>query len=150
RRHDRHRRHLVEVLPRAGPNRHLPGRREDAGIGGVRVRGAAIGAERAAGAGLTCLQRDCRRARAEPLMPGTVIIGTHWGDEGKGQFTDYLSKESDLVVRYHAGHNAGHTVSVGGDVYTLQLVPSGVLYPHVTPVIGNGVVVEPAVLIGEL
>ncbi len=83
-------------------------------------------------------------------MPGTVIVGTQWGDEGKGRFTDYLARESDLVVRYQGGHNAGHTIVVGGEVFALQLVPSGVLYPQVTPVIGNGVVVDPAVLIAEL
>ncbi len=83
-------------------------------------------------------------------MPGTVIVGTQWGDEGKGRFTDYLAKESVLCVRYQGGHNAGHTIVVEGEVFALQLVPSGVLYEHVTPVIGNGVVVDPAVLIDEL
>jgi len=83
-------------------------------------------------------------------VPGTVIVGTQWGDEGKGRFTDYLAKESSLCVRYQGGHNAGHTIVVDGEVFALQLVPSGVLYPHVTPVIGNGVVVDPAVLIAEL
>jgi adenylosuccinate synthase len=83
-------------------------------------------------------------------VPGTVIVGTQWGDEGKGRFTDYLAKESALVVRYQGGHNAGHTIVVDGEVFALQLVPSGVLYPSVTPVIGNGVVVDPAVLLAEL
>ena len=83
-------------------------------------------------------------------MPGTVIVGTQWGDEGKGRFTDYLAQESDLVVRYQGGHNAGHRIVVGDEVFALQLVPSGVLYPHVTAIIGNGVVVDPAVLIAEL
>jgi adenylosuccinate synthase len=83
-------------------------------------------------------------------VSGTVIVGTQWGDEGKGRFTDYLAKESQLVVRYQGGHNAGHRIVVDGEVFALQLVPSGVLYPHVTPVIGNGVVVDPAVLIAEL
>ena len=83
-------------------------------------------------------------------MPGTVIVGTQWGDEGKGRFTDYLAEESTLVVRYQGGHNAGHTIVVDGEVFKIQLVPSGVLYPHVTPVIGNGVVVDPAVLLAEI
>ncbi len=83
-------------------------------------------------------------------MSGTVIVGTQWGDEGKGRFTDYLAQESDLVVRYQGGHNAGHRIVVGDEVFALQLVPSGVLYPHVTAIIGNGVVVDPAVLIAEL
>ena len=83
-------------------------------------------------------------------MPGAVIVGTQWGDEGKGRFTDYLAKDASLCVRYQGGHNAGHTIIVDGEVFKLQLVPSGVLYPHVIPVIGNGVVVDPAVLIAEL
>ncbi len=83
-------------------------------------------------------------------MPGTVIVGTQWGDEGKGRFTDYLARESAYVVRYQGGHNAGHTIVVDGAVFALQLVPSGVLYPHVVPVIGNGVVVDPTVLVTEL
>ncbi len=83
-------------------------------------------------------------------MPGAVIVGTQWGDEGKGRFTDYLAKEASLCVRYQGGHNAGHTLVVDGEVFKLQLVPSGVLYPWVVPVIGNGVVVDPAVLLEEL
>ena len=82
-------------------------------------------------------------------MPGAVIVGTQWGDEGKGRFTDYLAKEASLCVRYQGGHNAGHTLVVDGEVFKLQLVPSGVL-TVVVPVIGNGVVVDPAVLIDEL
>lgn len=83
-------------------------------------------------------------------MPGTVVIGTQWGDEGKGRFTDYLAANSSMVVRYQGGHNAGHTIVVKDETFALQLVPSGVLYPNVTPVIGNGVVVDPAVLVTEL
>ena len=84
------------------------------------------------------------------LMPGAVIVGMQWGDEGKGRFTDYLAKEASLCVRYQGGHNAGHTIVVDGEVFKLQLVPSGVLYPWVMPIIGNGVVVDPAVLFDEL
>ena len=83
-------------------------------------------------------------------MPGAVIVGTQWGDEGKGRVTDYLAKESSMCVRYQGGHNAGHTLVVDGEVFKLQLVPSGILYPWVIPVIGNGVVVDPAVLIDEV
>ena len=83
-------------------------------------------------------------------MPGAVIVGTQWGDEGKGRFTDYLAKEASLCVRYQGGHNAGHTLVVDGEVFKLQLVPSGILYPWVVPVIGNGVVVDPQVLLAEL
>jgi adenylosuccinate synthase len=90
------------------------------------------------------------RSPPEVAVPGTVIVGTQWGDEGKGRFTDFLAKESSLVVRYQGGHNAGHTLVVDGEVFALQLVPSGILYDHVTPVIGNGVVIDPAVLVEEL
>ena len=83
-------------------------------------------------------------------MPATVVVGTQWGDEGKGKLTDLLAQEMDLVVRYQGGHNAGHTIVVDGETFALQLVPSGVLYDHITPVIGNGVVVDPAVLIDEV
>jgi len=83
-------------------------------------------------------------------VPATVVVGTQWGDEGKGKFTDLVAKEMHLVVRYQGGHNAGHTIVVDGESFALQLVPSGILYPHITPVIGNGVVVDPRVLLAEL
>ena len=78
------------------------------------------------------------------------MVGTQWGDEGKGKFTDLLSKEMSMVVRYQGGHNAGHTLVVDGETFALQLVPSGVLYDHIVPVIGNGVVVDPFVLLAEI
>jgi adenylosuccinate synthase len=78
------------------------------------------------------------------------MVGTQWGDEGKGRFTDLLAKEAQLVVRYQGGHNAGHTLVVDGETYALQLLPSGILYDHVVPVIGNGVVVDPVVLFQEV
>ena len=83
-------------------------------------------------------------------MPATVVVGTQWGDEGKGKFTDLIAKEMHLVVRYQGGHNAGHTLVVDGESFALQLLPSGVLYDHVIPVIGNGVVVDPLVLLKEI
>ena len=83
-------------------------------------------------------------------MPATVVVGTQWGDEGKGKFTDLVASEMSMVVRYQGGHNAGHTLVVDGQTFSLKLVPSGVLYPHVTPVIGNGVVVAPRVLLAEM
>ncbi|MEI7654796.1 MAG: adenylosuccinate synthase [Actinomycetota bacterium] len=83
-------------------------------------------------------------------MPATVVVGTQWGDEGKGKLTDLLAGEMDMVVRYQGGHNAGHRIVVEGEAFALQLVPSGVLYPHIRAVIGNGVVVDPAVLLKEL
>ena len=86
----------------------------------------------------------------EQRVPATVVVGTQWGDEGKGKLTDLLARDMDVVVRYQGGHNAGHTVVVDGESFALQLVPSGVLYEHITPVIGNGVVVDPGVLLSEL
>ncbi len=83
-------------------------------------------------------------------MPATVVVGTQWGDEGKGKLTDLLAREMNMVVRYQGGHNAGHTIVVDGESFALQLLPSGVLYPHITPIIGNGVVVDPGVLLGEI
>ena len=83
-------------------------------------------------------------------MPATVVVGTQWGDEGKGKLTDLLAKEMQVVVRYQGGHNAGHTLVVDGETFALQLVPSGVLYSHITPLIGNGVVVDPKVLLDEI
>ncbi len=83
-------------------------------------------------------------------MPATVVVGTQWGDEGKGKLTDLLAAEMDLVVRYQGGHNAGHRIVVGGESFALQLCPSGILYPHITPIIGNGVVVDPATLLTEV
>ena len=83
-------------------------------------------------------------------MPATVVVGTQWGDEGKGKFTDLVAADMDVVVRYQGGHNAGHTLVVNGETFALQLIPSGVLYDHITPVIGNGVVVDPRVLIAEM
>ena len=78
------------------------------------------------------------------------MVGTQWGDEGKGRFTDLLAKEMHMVVRYQGGHNAGHTLVVDGESYALQLIPSGVLYDHIVPVIGNGVVIDPVVLFEEI
>ena len=83
-------------------------------------------------------------------MPATVVVGTQWGDEGKGKLTDLLARDMDVVVRYQGGHNAGHRIVVNDEAFALQLVPSGVLYPHITPIIGNGVVVDPSVLLAEL
>ena len=83
-------------------------------------------------------------------MPATVVVGTQWGDEGKGKVTDLLAKETAMVVRYQGGHNAGHTIVVDGVRFALQLLPSGILYDHVVPVIGNGVVVDPGVLLAEI
>ena len=83
-------------------------------------------------------------------MPATIICGLQWGDEGKGKATDLLARSVSHVVRYQGGDNAGHTVVLGEEVFKLHLVPSGVLHPHITPVIGCGVVVNPRTLISEM
>ena len=83
-------------------------------------------------------------------MPAIVIVGAQWGDEGKGKATDLLGDEVDYVVRYQGGNNAGHTVVIGDESYALHLLPAGVLSAKATPVIGNGVVIDPAVLLEEI
>jgi adenylosuccinate synthase len=83
-------------------------------------------------------------------VPALVLVGAQWGDEGKGKATDLLGGSVDYVVRYQGGNNAGHTVVIGDQKYALHLLPSGILSPNVVPVIGNGVVIDPAVLLSEL
>ena len=83
-------------------------------------------------------------------MPAVVLLGAQWGDEGKGKATDLLGDQVDYVVRYQGGNNAGHTVVIGDQKYALHLLPSGILSPNVIPVIGNGVVIDPAVLLAEI
>jgi len=83
-------------------------------------------------------------------MPAIVIVGAQWGDEGKGKVTDLIGDDVDYVVRYQGGNNAGHTVVIGEESYALHLLPTGVLSKKATPVIGNGVVIDPAVLLGEI
>ena len=83
-------------------------------------------------------------------MSAVVVIGTQWGDEGKGKIVDYLAEKSDVVVRYQGGNNAGHTVVVDGKEFKLQLLPSGILYSGKTCVVGNGVVIDPQAMVKEL
>jgi len=83
-------------------------------------------------------------------MTAIVLLGAQWGDEGKGKATDLLGDRVDYVVRYQGGNNAGHTVVIGDQKYALHLLPSGILSPNVIPVIGNGVVIDPAVLLTEI
>lgn len=83
-------------------------------------------------------------------MPGIVIVGSQWGDEGKGKATDQLGDRVDYCVRYSGGNNAGHTLVVNGERYALHLLPSGILNPNCTPVIGNGVVIDLDVLFDEI
>ena len=83
-------------------------------------------------------------------MTNVVVVGSQWGDEGKGKIVDWLSERADVVVRYQGGHNAGHTLVIDGKVYKLSLLPSGVVRPGKMAVIGNGVVVDPHALISEI
>ena len=83
-------------------------------------------------------------------MPAIVLLGAQWGDEGKGKATDLLGGRVDYVVRYQGGNNAGHTVVIGDQKFALHLLPSGILTPSVVPVIGNGVVIDPEVLLQEM
>src|SRR6185295_10430954 len=79
-----------------------------------------------------------------------AVLGAQWGDEGKGKIVDLLTRHFDIVARYQGGHNAGHTVFVNGKKFVLRLIPSGILHPLVTCVIGNGVVVDPTALFSEI
>ena len=83
-------------------------------------------------------------------MPAVIVVGTQWGDEGKGKATDHLGSEVDLVVKFNGGNNAGHTVVIDGEKYALHLLPAGILSENVTPIIGNGVVVDLEVLFQEM
>jgi adenylosuccinate synthase len=80
----------------------------------------------------------------------TVIVGAQWGDEGKGKITDFFAGESDYVVRFHGGNNAGHTIIVDGTTFKLHLIPSGIVYGEPMSIIGNGVVVDPKALLDEI
>ncbi|MGN6609874.1 MAG: adenylosuccinate synthase [Jatrophihabitans sp.] len=83
-------------------------------------------------------------------MPAIVLVGAQWGDEGKGKATDLLGSRIDAVVKFNGGNNAGHTIVIGTEKYALHLLPSGILTPGVTPIIGNGVVIDLGVLFGEI
>src|SRR5437667_12848936 len=94
------------------------------------------------------------RSRSPPRlareMPSIVIVGAQWGDEGKGKITDLLAEKADVVVRFQGGNNAGHTIVRGDETYKLHLMPSGILYPNTLCVIGNGVVIDPKVIVEEI
>jgi adenylosuccinate synthase len=83
-------------------------------------------------------------------MSTVVVVGTQWGDEGKGKITDYLAEKADVVARYQGGNNAGHTIVFAGNKYKLHLIPSGIFYKNKICVIGNGVVIDPKALIQEI
>jgi len=83
-------------------------------------------------------------------MANVVVVGSQWGDEGKGKIVDWLSEQADIVVRFQGGHNAGHTLVIDGSTYKLSLLPSGVVREGKLSVIGNGVVIDPQALIDEI
>src|SRR5688500_5146093 len=83
-------------------------------------------------------------------MANVVVVGAQWGDEGKGKIVDWLSEQADVVVRFQGGHNAGHTLVIGGTTYKLSLLPSGVVRKGKLAVIGNGVVLDPHALVAEI
>ena len=83
-------------------------------------------------------------------MSSIVVVGTQWGDEGKGKITDFLAEQADVIARFSGGNNAGHTIKFGGETYKLHLVPSGIFYKEKLAVIGNGVVIDPVALLKEL
>ncbi|USI67027.1 adenylosuccinate synthase (plasmid) [Lactococcus petauri] len=83
-------------------------------------------------------------------MPSVVVVGTQWGDEGKGKITDFLSSDAEVIARYQGGDNAGHTIVIDGFKYKLRLIPSGIFFPQKTSVIGNGVVINPKALVKEI
>src|SRR5690606_25470423 len=98
-----------------------------------------------------CVRRPRKGAKSrKDEMTNVVVIGSQWGDEGKGKIVDWLSERADIVVRFQGGHNAGHTLVIDGTSYKLSLLPSGVVRSGKMAVIGNGVVVDPHALIAEI
>src|SRR5690554_2348561 len=83
-------------------------------------------------------------------MANVVVVGSQWGDEGKGKIVDWLSERADVIVRFQGGHNAGHTLVIDGTVYKLSLLPSGIVRKGKLSVIGNGVVLDPWALLAEI
>ena len=83
-------------------------------------------------------------------MKNIVIVGSQWGDEGKGKIVDWLSEQADVVVRFQGGHNAGHTLVIDGKVFKLRLLPSGIVRKEKISILGNGVVIDPWALLDEI
>jgi len=83
-------------------------------------------------------------------MTNVVVVGTQWGDEGKGKVVDLYAEDADVIARFQGGNNAGHTLVVNGEQTILHLIPSGILHDHKICIIGNGVVVDPAVMVQEI
>ena len=132
--------HRPRRAARAGRRAHrLPARRD------LRRPAADHGAATCA-----CAARLSRSAYTPLVMPGLVIVGAQWGDEGKGKVVDLLAEQADAVIRFQGGNNAGHTIVRDGETFKFHLIPSGILYPGKLCVIGNGVVVDPRVLSEEI
>ena len=89
-------------------------------------------------------------AQTNFIMTSVVVVGTQWGDEGKGKITDFLSANAEVIARYQGGDNAGHTIVIDGKKFKLHLIPSGIFFPEKISVIGNGMVVNPKSLVKEL
>ena len=87
---------------------------------------------------------------SDKIMTSVVVVGTQWGDEGKGKITDFLSANAEVIARYQGGDNAGHTIVIDGKKFKLHLIPSGIFFPEKISVIGNGMVVNPKSLVKEL
>ncbi|MEM5775275.1 MAG: adenylosuccinate synthetase, partial [Anaerolineaceae bacterium] len=83
-------------------------------------------------------------------MPLDIIIGSQWGDEGKGRFVDLLARNAQIVARFNGGDNAGHTVTVGSQIFKLHLIPSGIIHPGTLNIMGNGMVIHPGSLLEEM
>jgi adenylosuccinate synthase len=113
------------------------------------VRASPQGRRTRSGSGYGVRGTEHRQEKPK-TMAGIVLVGAQWGDEGKGKITDLLADDMDYVVRFQGGNNAGHTIVHGGRTLKLHLIPSGIMYPHITPVIGNGVVIDPKVLLEEM
>ena len=94
-------------------------------------------------ASLKCYNNHVRNLIKGIFMKRVVVVGTQWGDEGKGKITDYLAQKADVVCRYQGGNNAGHTVVFDGRKYSLHLLPSGILNPNIENVMANGMVINP-------
>ena len=127
------------------------------GVSAVAMRTANHGVQPCAPEFSTSLVADplvhcdlCNRCTHEWLSMNIAVLGAQWGDEGKGKIVDLLTPHFSIVARYQGGHNAGHTVYVGGQKFVLHLIPSGILHAGVTCVIGNGVVVDPQALFAEV
>src|SRR4051794_27016895 len=115
-----------------------------------RSRGSPRSAKRCRCSAPTGASARPRNRHNHPVMPGLVIVGAQWGDEGKGKVTDLLADRTDVIVRFQGGNNAGHTIVRDGEKFKFHLIPSGILHEGKTCVIGNGVVLDPRILLEEI